>query len=53
MAIPTGMPAATAMRVETRMMARVRIVSSHMPNQPMAKNVTTTPAVSQRLRLAR
>ena len=29
--MPTGMPMAMAMRVETKMIARVRMVSSHMP----------------------
>ena len=29
--IPTGMPMAMAIRVETKMIASVRMVSSHMP----------------------
>ena len=31
MAMPSGMPMAMAMRVATKMMASVRIVSTHMP----------------------
>ena len=52
MAMPSGMPMAMAMRVATKMMARVRIVSSHMWRTPMARNATMTPTVSRTRRLA-
>ena len=52
MAMPRGMPMAMAMRVATKMMASVRIVSSHMPRTPMMRKATMTPTLSRTRRLA-
>ena len=47
-----GIPRTMAMRVQTAMIAMVRIVSSHMPKRPIATKATTTATASASLRLA-
>ena len=41
--IPKGIPRPIHKKVATEIMATVAIVSSHMPNQPIAKNETIVP----------
>ena len=52
MTMPMGMPTTMARRVQTAMIAIVRIVSSHIPKTPMAKKATATAMARGILRLA-
>ncbi|MNC65029.1 hypothetical protein D3C75_1152780 [compost metagenome] len=52
MRTPTGKPTAIATTVATKIIAKVRMVSSHISKKPIAKRTTAQLATTFTLRLA-